>query len=87
MNIYQRIILIVGALVFVVVLLTVPKYLVPFEGGLKIKYSKSDLAAKKTHPTMEAHPTMDISAAAVRGAAVMGATILLCFAAGKKKDY
>jgi len=81
MNIVQRVILIVGAVLFVTVLLTAPKYLT-LEGGGMVMHLMNDgdeIAYGKV-----LYPTVDEKLAAVRGAAVIGATVLLYFAFGTK---
>ena len=72
MNLYQRIILVVGAIVFVVVLLTTQKVKEVGQGVV--------LRATATEYTNFAS-IYDISTAFVRGLAVLGATALLWFAA------
>jgi hypothetical protein len=67
MNLYQRIILVVGAVVFVVTLLTCPQVFV-VQGSLL-----------NGHPTGFA-PIVDVYTASVRGIAVLGATAMLWFA-------
>lgn len=97
MNIYQRIILIAGAIAFVVVLLTAPRY-IEYQGS-KIRYrhiSKQEIdktvAEDDNHASLRAYaimqgsqPSIDLPTAIVRGLAVLGTTVLLYFAAGGKK--
>lgn len=73
MNIYQRIILIIGAIVFVVVLLTSPR----------VNYMSNGLIRKAEKPKegyFQHAPIIDIKTTSVRGVAVLGATVLLYFA-------
>ena len=70
MNAYQRIILVVGAIVFVIALLTAPQVSKARDGVIFRAKELSSLA-----------PIMDINTAAVRGFAVLGATVMLWFAA------
>ena len=76
LNVYQRIVLVVGAIVFVIALLTAPQ-IKKAQGGIILKAKEGN--------TMYAS-IMDVHTAAVRGFAVLGATIMLYFAAkGIKK--
>ena len=70
MNLYQRVILIVGAIIFVAVLLTAPQVHVVRDGAILKAKAGNGLAS-----------IIDVSTAAVRGLAVLGATAMLLFAA------
>lgn len=75
MNIWQRLILIFGAIVFFVVLMDTPKVCI-LQGSILETGGKSGLAK-----------VIDIRTASVRGVSVIGATALLFFAfKSKKKD-
>ena len=76
MNIYQRIVLIVGAIIFVTVLLTSPRV------GYTDMYGIVPLRACEDYNVA---PIVDIKTASVRGFAVLGATVLLCFALRSKQ--
>jgi hypothetical protein len=70
MSIYQRIILIIGSIGFVIVLLTAPQ----------INFGPEGRIYKAKHGGRFAD-IIDINTASVRGLAVLGATLLLWFAA------
>lgn len=70
MNIFQRIILVIGAIAFVIVLWTAPKVQYPPNGGMMIENYQEDILAN----------VVDIRTASIRGIAVLGATALIWFA-------
>jgi len=96
MNISQRIVLVVGAIAFAVVLLTVPKYVDC--DSIKIEYGRwiKELKAKSEHgekldsfqenliSSLSKQP--DLTIAAIRVIAVVGTTFLLYFAVGRMKQ-
>jgi hypothetical protein len=75
MNIYQRIILAVGAIVFIVILFTTPRTFQDQYGRL-LAYSSLSQEHKKI-----CYPLIPIQNAAVRGSAVLGAIAMLWLAA------
>ena len=90
MNTLQRIILIVGAVVFVCTLLTAPQYYKGTNGELSYEWVNAMTAGFPEDSytllkvqSMASH--RNVSVAAVRGAAVLGATIMLFFAANNRK--
>ena len=80
MNVYQRIILALSAIAFAVVLLTAPKYVV-FQGVFRGQQFEYD---PKSEIHKAFHAKRDLSTAAIRAVAVIGATALLYFALGSK---
>lgn len=80
MNVYQRLILIGGAVAFVVALVTTPKYVV-VQGvlrGQRFNYDPEDRLLKGLPATR------DPSSAAIRGATVIGTTVFLYFALSRR---
>jgi len=75
MNKYQKILLMVSAVVFIVALLTSPK----------VCYLGQGVLMKSTKYSKEYAPIVDIRTASVRGIAVLGAMALLYFALRSKR--
>ena len=73
MNVYQRIILMLGAILFAIILLTSPRVNYLPRGVIRP-------AEKAKEGYFQHAPIMDARTASVRGVAVLGATILLFFA-------
>lgn len=76
MNILQRIILVVGAIVLGVVLYMTPSYLQDPKSGLRVKV---------TNPVKGILGKKDTGRAAINGSIVIGSTALLYFAAKSRK--
>lgn len=81
MNIYQRIILIAGAIALVAIFLTTPRYL-PIRGN---RFAFTAEMEKRNRSGVQICPVTDIRAVAARGGIAIGATLLVCFAASKRK--
>jgi len=73
MNKYQRIILVVGAIAFTILILTTPR--VYQERETLMSYSELPKETRKYYA-----PLIPASTAAIRGFSVLGATIMLYFA-------
>lgn len=81
MNIFQRIVLLLGAIGFVFVLWTSPKVIRPRGGGV---YKWSPKFEESKELCIYA-PMMDTKTASIRGAAVLGATGLVYFVLSSRK--
>jgi len=91
MNIYQRIVLIVGAIVFVAVMITTPRYVALGNTGDRLKYTiVQEMTAKYERGECTATESFllsysyDFTTVVLRGFTVLGAVGLLYFAVGKK---
>ena len=92
MNIYQRIVLIVGAIVFVAVMITTPRYVAIGNTGDRIQYALiQEMIAKHERGECAATESFvlsysyDFTTVVLRGFTVLGAVGLLYFAVGKAK--
>ena len=91
-NVLQRVILVVGSAILIMVLLTTPEYVdkdgtrfrASLLGKAEIHEIHRDVAL--LHPDVVLSQ-VDLARAAIRGSAVLVATVLLYFAAGKKKGH
>jgi len=78
MNIYQRLVLVLGAIVLVIVMWTTPQFITV--QGLHVKYDKFG-------KTTAFVPTRDTGQIIIRAISVIGATLLVCLALkGIKKE-
>ena len=75
MNKWQRIVLIIGAIIFYFTLMTIPR----------VVHRSQGMITKPTTRNQKYARVMDVRTATVRGVAVLGATVLIFFAL-KKKD-
>ena len=92
-NVLQRVILVVGSAILIMVLLTTPEYVdkdgTRFRASLLGKaeiHEINSVAEALVHPDVVL-TQVDLARAAIRGSAVLVATVLLYFAAGKKKGH
>jgi hypothetical protein len=85
MNRNQKIILVIGAIVLLIALFTTPSYVLYPRDGVNVKVEANSGGGRRLIEIGYAK-TVDIGNALVRAIAVVGATLLVCYALKDKKD-